>query len=101
MPDAAEWFTDNARVVVVLMLVASAVAVGGIPMVERSTSLDQFQTDADEARALEYSDEHFGAGTANETTVQSVVGGCIAHRSAATPKSAKTSGTTYTSDGIV
>jgi len=73
MPDAAEWFTDNARVVVVLMLVASAVAVGGIPMVERSTSLDQFQTDADEARALEYSDEHFGAGTANETTVQVVV----------------------------
>ncbi|PGF18203.1 Patched family protein [Natrinema sp. CBA1119] len=42
-------------------------------MVERSTSLDQFQTDADEADALDYSEGNFSAGTTNTTSAQIIV----------------------------
>ncbi|WP_206425116.1 efflux RND transporter permease subunit [Halosimplex salinum] len=73
MVDASEWITDNARLVVAVVLVASAVAAAGIPMVERSSSLDQFQTDADEADALEYVDANFSGGTAGTTSAQVVV----------------------------
>ncbi len=73
MPDFSEWITDNARIVIVVMLVASAVVAAGVPMVERSTSLDQFQTDADEADALDYADANFSSGTADTTTAQVIV----------------------------
>ncbi|WP_458190611.1 MMPL family transporter [Haladaptatus sp. NG-WS-4] len=55
------------------MIVVSAVVAAGIPMVERSTSLDQFQTDADEADALDYVDENFSSGTTETTSVQVIV----------------------------
>lgn len=68
MVDVSGLITDNARIVIAVMLLASALVAAGIPMVERSTSLDQFQTDADEADALDYSDANFSTGTANTTS---------------------------------
>jgi hydrophobe/amphiphile efflux-3 (HAE3) family protein len=73
MIDPSAWVANNARVVIVVMLLTSAVVAGGISMLDRSTSLDQFQTDADEAEALEYADENFGGGTANTTRAQVIV----------------------------
>jgi predicted RND superfamily exporter protein len=67
------WITGNPRTVIAVMLVASAVAAAGVPMVDRSTSLDQFQTGADEADALDYVEENFSTGRANTTSAQVIV----------------------------
>jgi predicted RND superfamily exporter protein len=72
-PDVARAISENARIVIVVMVVASAVVAGGVPMLDRSTSLDQFQTDADEADALDYADANFSAGPENTTTAQVIV----------------------------
>ncbi|MFC3959184.1 efflux RND transporter permease subunit [Halovivax cerinus] len=69
----ARFVADNARLVVVVMLVASAVVGAGVPMVERSTSLDQFQTDAAAADAADYVDANFSADGAETTTAQVVI----------------------------
>jgi len=69
----SEWIADNTRVVLAVMLVASTVAAAGVPMVDQSTSLGQFQTDADEAEALDYADANFSGGTAGTTSAQVVV----------------------------
>ncbi|PTD93490.1 Patched family protein [archaeon SCG-AAA382B04] len=42
-------------------------------MVERSTSLDQFQTDAEEVDALDYVETNFSTGTANTTKAQIII----------------------------
>jgi hydrophobe/amphiphile efflux-3 (HAE3) family protein len=73
MADLSRWLTTNARIVIAVMLVASAIVAVGVPMVDRSTSLDQFQTDADEADALDYADENFGGDTAGTTSAQVIV----------------------------
>lgn len=72
-PDVAETIADNARIVIAIMLVASAVVAGGVTMVDRTTSLDQFQTDADEADALDYADTNLSSGTENATRAQVIV----------------------------
>ncbi|WP_199268311.1 RND family transporter [Halorhabdus sp. CUG00001] len=72
-PGVAQAIADNARVVIVVMLVASVVVGAGVTMLDRSTSLDQFQTDAAEADALEYADANFSSGTANATRAQVIV----------------------------
>ncbi|ELZ09919.1 hypothetical protein C479_10110 [Halovivax asiaticus JCM 14624] len=64
---------ENARLVVVGMLVASAVIGAGVPMVERSLSLDQFQTDDEAADALEYVAANFSTDGSETTTAQVVV----------------------------
>ncbi|MEF8975484.1 MAG: MMPL family transporter, partial [Halapricum sp.] len=71
--DIAKTIADNARIVIAIMLVASGVVAGGVTMLDRSTSLDQFQTDADEADALDYADANFSAGTENATRAQVIV----------------------------
>jgi len=73
MIDVSEWITDNARLVIAVMVVASAVVAAGVPMVDRSTSLDQFQTDADEADALDYVDANFSIGSTDTTSAQVIV----------------------------
>jgi len=73
MFDVSEWITDNARLVIAVMVVASAVVAAGVPMVDRSTSLDQFQTDADEADALDYVDANFSSGSTDTTSAQVIV----------------------------
>ncbi|MFT4890194.1 MAG: hydrophobe/amphiphile efflux-3 (HAE3) family protein [Halobacteriales archaeon] len=72
-PDVARAISENARIVIAVMVVASAVVAAGVPMLDRSTSLDQFQTDAEEADALDYADANFSTGSANTTTAQVIV----------------------------
>ncbi|MFQ3295360.1 MAG: putative RND superfamily exporter protein, partial [Halobacteriales archaeon] len=72
-PDVARAISENARIVIAVMVVASALVAAGVPMLDRSTSLDQFQTDADEADALDYADANFAARTENTTTAQVIV----------------------------
>jgi predicted RND superfamily exporter protein len=71
--DIAETITSNARLVIAVMVVASAVVAAGVPMLDRSTSLDQFQTGADEADALDYVDANFSGDTENATSAQIIV----------------------------
>lgn len=72
-PDIAGAIADNARVVIAVMLVASVVVGAGVTMLDRSTSLDQFQTDAEEADALDYADANFSSGAENATRAQVIV----------------------------
>jgi len=66
--------TDNSRVVVAVMLVLTVVVGAGVPLVEQSTSLDQFQSETDESEALDYADANFrsadGGGTVTQVVVQ-------------------------------
>ncbi|QSG14789.1 putative exporter of the RND superfamily [Halapricum desulfuricans] len=71
--DIAETIADNARIVIAVMLVASVIVGSGVTMLDRSTSLDQFQTDADEADALDYTDANFSSGPENATRAQVIV----------------------------
>lgn len=73
MPDMSEWITDNARIVIAVMLVASVAVAAGIPMLESAAGMGQFQTDADEADALDYVDANFSAETTNSTTALVIV----------------------------
>jgi len=66
---------DHSRVVVVVMLVATVAVGAGAPMVEQSSSLEQFQTDSPEAEALDYIESNFTTGEENTTTVQIIVTG--------------------------
>jgi predicted RND superfamily exporter protein len=72
-PDVARAIAKKARIVIAVMLVASVVVGAGVTMLDRSTSLDQFQTDADEADALDYADANFSSGTENATRAQVIV----------------------------
>ncbi len=65
---------SHSRLAILLMLALTAVVGAGAPMVEQSSSLDQFQSETMEAEKLDYVDRNF-AGTANTTTVQIIVQG--------------------------
>jgi hydrophobe/amphiphile efflux-3 (HAE3) family protein len=71
--DISERIVSNARIVIVVMLVASAVVAGGISMLDTATGMGQFQTDADEAAALDYTNANFSTGTTNSTTALVIV----------------------------
>ncbi|MEF8826458.1 MAG: hypothetical protein V5A27_09000, partial [Halapricum sp.] len=64
---------SNARIVIVVLLVTSAVVAGGISMLDTATGMGQFQTDAEEAAALDYTDANFSTGTINSTTALVIV----------------------------
>lgn len=70
LPDA---LTTHARLVVLSFLLATLFVGAGATGLETDPSLEQFRADSPEASALEYSDRHFEAATANATTVQLVV----------------------------
>ncbi|HKL28403.1 MAG TPA: RND family transporter, partial [Natrialbaceae archaeon] len=65
--------TEHSRVTIALMLLLTGVFVAGLPMMERSTSLDQFQADTDEADALDYAETNFTSSRGNATVAQIVV----------------------------
>lgn len=73
MGDITDAIADNARIVIAVMLVASIVVGSGVTTLDRSTSLNQFQTDADEADALDYVESNFSSGTENATRAQVIV----------------------------
>jgi predicted RND superfamily exporter protein len=72
-PGIVTWITEHARVAIAVLLLATLVVGAGVPMVERSTSLDQFQADDPAADALEYVGANFSSGQGDTTTAQVVV----------------------------
>jgi predicted RND superfamily exporter protein len=63
--------TSNSRIVIVVLLLTTALAGAGMPMVDDDSSLDQFESESPEAEALEEMDDQFAAeGDENTTSVQ-------------------------------
>ncbi|WP_435178317.1 MMPL family transporter [Halorussus sp. AFM4] len=65
--------TEHSRKVIVALLVLTVLVGAGAPMVEQSSSLDQFQSDSTAAQKLDYIESNFETGQQNATTVQLIV----------------------------
>jgi len=70
---AVDGLLDRSRIVIVAMLLLTVVVGSGAPMVDQSSSLDQFQTDSPEAEKLDFIESNFSTGADNTTTVQVIV----------------------------
>ncbi|WP_302080269.1 efflux RND transporter permease subunit [Salinibaculum rarum] len=66
--------TGYSRIAIVVMLLLTVLVGAGAPMVESSSSLDQFQTESDESEKLDYIQQNFSADD-NTTTAQVIVRG--------------------------
>ena len=55
------------------MILLTVVIGAGAPMVEQSSSLDQFQTDSEAGEKLEYLEENFQTGSENTTSAQIII----------------------------
>ncbi|MEF8784874.1 MAG: MMPL family transporter [Haloarculaceae archaeon] len=66
--------TGYTRIAIVVMLLLTVLVGAGAPMVESSSSLDQFQTESDESEKLDYVQQNFTADD-NTTTAQVIVRG--------------------------
>ncbi|SDJ45113.1 hydrophobe/amphiphile efflux-3 (HAE3) family protein [Halovenus aranensis] len=76
VPDRlSEIVTGHSRAVIALMLVVTVLAGAGAGMVEQSSSLDQFQSDTEEAEKLTYIEDNFATGSENTSTAQVIVRG--------------------------
>ncbi|MFC4248467.1 MMPL family transporter [Natribaculum luteum] len=64
--------TRRSLTVIVVMLALSALLGSGVTDLEQASSLDQFETESEEATTLEYADENFGTDD-NQTIAQVVV----------------------------
>ncbi|EMA36816.1 MMPL family transporter [Halobiforma nitratireducens] len=60
--------TGRSRIVLVVLLLATALVGAGAPMVEEDSSLEQFETDSPEAEAMEEIDDRFVVGDDENTT---------------------------------
>ncbi|SIR04739.1 hydrophobe/amphiphile efflux-3 (HAE3) family protein [Haladaptatus litoreus] len=67
--------TSHSRVVIAVLLVLTVLVGAGAPMIEQSSSLDQFQSDSEAAEKLEYIETNFTTGQENTTAVQVIVRG--------------------------
>ncbi|USZ68363.1 MMPL family transporter [Halorussus salilacus] len=67
--------TEHSRVVIAVLLVLTLAVGAGAPMIEQSSSLDQFQSDSTAADKLDYAEENFSSGDDNTTTVQLILRG--------------------------
>ena len=70
----ASGVTGYSRVAIVVMLLLTVLVGAGAPMVESSSSLDQFQTESEESEKLDYIQQNFTADD-NTTTAQVIVRG--------------------------
>ena len=64
---------DHSRAVIAVMILLTVVIGAGAPMVEQSSSLDQFQTDSEAGEKLEYLEENFQTGSENTTSAQIII----------------------------
>jgi predicted RND superfamily exporter protein len=71
--DVFAFVTEHSRAVVAVLLVLTVLVGSGAPMIEQSSSLDQFQSDSTAAEKLDYAEQNFGTGDDDTTTVQLVV----------------------------
>ncbi|WP_435153555.1 MMPL family transporter [Haladaptatus sp. DFWS20] len=67
--------TAHSRVIIAVLLVLTVLVGSGAPMIEQSSSLDQFQSDSEAAKKLNYIDSNFTTGQENTTAVQVIVRG--------------------------
>ena len=67
--------TKHSRAVIAALLVLTVLVGAGAPMVEQSSSLDQFQSDSTAAKKLDYANANFTSGRENTTTVQLIIRG--------------------------
>ncbi|MFB6269156.1 MAG: MMPL family transporter [Halobacterium sp.] len=73
--DVAALVTRHSKAAIAVMLVLTVLVGAGAPMVEQSSSLDQFQSESEESQKLDYIERHFQSGDENTTTAQIVVRG--------------------------
>ncbi|WP_170977429.1 MMPL family transporter [Halorussus salinisoli] len=73
--DLFEAVTEHSRIVIAVLLVLTVLVGAGAPMVDQSSSLDQFQSDSTAAEKLDYVETNFASGQQNTTTVQLIVRG--------------------------
>ncbi|RKD97964.1 MMPL family transporter [Halopiger aswanensis] len=72
----ADVITSHSRLVLVVLLVTTALVGAGMPMVDDDSSLDQFESESDEAQALERIDGNFTSDQQeNTTSVQMITRG--------------------------
>ncbi|PGF17452.1 Patched family protein [Natrinema sp. CBA1119] len=72
----ADAITGHTRIVLVVLVLLTALVGAGMPMVDDDSSLSQFESESDEAKALERIDENFTSEQReNTTSVQLIVRG--------------------------
>ena len=71
----ADLITDHSRAAIAVMLVLTLAVSAGAPMVDQSSSLDQFQSESEESEKLDYIDRNFQSGEENTTSAQIIVRG--------------------------
>ncbi|WP_266076927.1 MMPL family transporter [Haladaptatus caseinilyticus] len=67
--------TAHSRVIIAVLLLLTVLVGAGAPMIDQSSSLDQFQSDSEAAEKLDYIDSNFTTGRENTTAVQVIVRG--------------------------
>ncbi|ELY40353.1 MMPL family transporter [Natronorubrum tibetense] len=72
----ADIVTTHSKIVILALLLTTALVGAGMPMVDDDSSLDQFESESDEAQALEDINERFESeGDENTTSVQVIARG--------------------------
>ncbi|WP_267641263.1 efflux RND transporter permease subunit [Haloarchaeobius amylolyticus] len=72
-PDVPDLVTAYSKHAIAVMLVLTLVVGAGVPAMEQSTSLEQYQGGTTEGDALDYLDANFSGGEGNTTVAQIVV----------------------------
>lgn len=67
--------TKHSRAIIAVLIVLTVLVGAGAPMIEQSSSLDQFQSDSPAGKKLDYINSNFTTGNENTTTVQVIVKG--------------------------
>jgi predicted RND superfamily exporter protein len=73
--DLFAFVTEHSRAVVAVLLVLTVLVGSGAPMIEQSSSLEQFQSDSTAAEKLDYVEQNFVSSDDDTTTVQLVIRG--------------------------
>jgi hydrophobe/amphiphile efflux-3 (HAE3) family protein len=66
---------DHSTLFIAVLVILTVVLGSGAGMIEQSSSLDQFQSDTEEAAALAYVEQNFSTGPDNTSTAQVIVRG--------------------------
>ncbi|MFB6295312.1 MAG: MMPL family transporter [Halobacteriales archaeon] len=70
-----ETATSHTKVAILVMVLLTVAIGAGLPEVEQTSSLDEFQTESDVSAKLEYINQNFTAGDENTTRVQVILRG--------------------------
>ncbi|WP_232701743.1 MMPL family transporter [Halobacterium wangiae] len=73
--DLVALVTGHSKAAIAVMLVLTIAIGAGAPMVDQSSSLDQFQSESDASQKLDYIEANFQTDSENSTTAQIIVRG--------------------------